>query len=163
MCHLPLRTPTALWSILLWPIIDPILVTFGQICNFRDPSLVNFYIYFYELTHFLDWMRNTLLFICGTNILVHLLTLNMKNCLTLKNPKLCDPIQVTRLKMRPHYSQSTRENATLSSGTSPWASYKEVPPPLPRQNTVCKIFLLGEGYMWPLHWANVKGIGTGLF
>ena len=163
MCHLPLRTPTALWSILLWPIIDPILVTFGQICNFRDPSLVNFYICFYELTHFLDWMRNSLLFICGTNILVHLLTLNMKNCLTLKNPKLCDPIQVIRLKMRPHYSQSSRENATPSSGTSPWASYKEVPLPLPRQNTVCKIFLLGEGYMWPLHWANVKGIGTGLF
>ena len=27
----------------------PILVTFGQICNFRDPSLVTFY--FYELIH----------------------------------------------------------------------------------------------------------------
>ena len=33
-------------------IVDPILVTFGQICNFRDPNLVTFY--FYELTHFLD-------------------------------------------------------------------------------------------------------------
>ena len=31
-------------------------------------------------------------------------------------------------KMRPHYSQSIRENATLSSGKSPLASYKEVPP-----------------------------------
>ena len=31
--------------------------------------------------------------------------------------------------MRPHYSQSSRENATPSSGTSPLASYKEVPPP----------------------------------
>ena len=30
----------------------PILATFGQICNFRDPNLVTFY--FYELTHFLD-------------------------------------------------------------------------------------------------------------
>ena len=30
-------------------IIDPILVTFGQICNFRDPNSVTFY--FYELTH----------------------------------------------------------------------------------------------------------------
>ena len=30
--------------------------------------LVTFY--FYELTHFLDWMKNTLLFICSTNILV---------------------------------------------------------------------------------------------
>ena len=30
--------------------------------------------------------------------------------------------------MRPHYSQSSRENANPSSGTSPLASYKEVPP-----------------------------------
>ena len=30
--------------------------------------------------------------------------------------------------MRPHYSQSSRENATPSSGTSPLDSYKEVPP-----------------------------------
>ena len=29
-----------------------------------------------------------------------------------KNPKMCDPILVTLLKMRPHYSQSSRENAT---------------------------------------------------
>ena len=42
---------------------------------------------------------------------------------------MCDPILVTLLKMRPHYSQSSRENATPSSGTSPLASYKEVPPP----------------------------------
>ena len=38
-----------------------------------------------------------------------------------KNPKVCDPILVTLLKMQPHSSQS--------SGTSPLASYKEVPPP----------------------------------
>ena len=31
--------------------------------------------------------------------------------------------------MRPHYSQSSRENATPSSGTCPLASYKEVPSP----------------------------------
>ena len=48
-----------------------------------------------------------------------------------KNPKMCDPILVTLLKMQPHYSQSSRENATPSSGTSPLASYKEVPPPPP--------------------------------
>ena len=46
----------------------------------------------------------------------------------LKNRKMCDPILVTLLKMRPYYSQSSRENATPSSGTSPVASYKEVPP-----------------------------------
>ena len=42
------------------------------------------------------------------------------------------PILLTLLKMRPHDSQSSRENATPSSGTSPVASYKEVPPPPPR-------------------------------
>ena len=42
---------------------------------------------------------------------------------------MCDPILVTPLKMRPPYSQSSRENATPSSGTSPLASYKEVTPP----------------------------------
>ena len=31
--------------------------------------------------------------------------------------------------MRPHYSHSSRENATPSSGTSLLASCKEVPPP----------------------------------
>ena len=39
----------------------PNLFTFGQICNFHNPNLVTFY--FYELNHFLDWMKNTLLFI----------------------------------------------------------------------------------------------------
>ena len=37
-----------------------------------------------------------------------------------KNQKMCDPILV--LKMQPHYSQFSRENATPSSGTSPVAS-----------------------------------------
>ena len=45
-----------------------------------------------------------------------------------KNQKMCDLILVTLLKMRPHYSHSSRENATPSSGTTPLASYKEVPP-----------------------------------
>ena len=106
---------------------DPILVTLGQICNFRDANLVTFY--FYEWTHFFSSMRNTLLFTYSTNILVRLLTVNMNNCLTPKNPKMCDPILVTLLKRRPNYSQSSREEATPSSGTCPSASYKEVPPP----------------------------------
>ena len=42
---------------------------------------------------------------------------------------MCDPILVTLLKMGRHYSQSSRENATPSSGTSPLGSYKEAPPP----------------------------------
>ena len=41
---------------------------------------------------------------------------------------MCDPIQVTLLKMLPHYSQSSHENVTPSSGTSPLASYQKVPP-----------------------------------
>ena len=44
-----------------------------------------------------------------------------------KNPKICDPILVTLLKMRPHYSHSSLENATLSSSTSLLASCKEYP------------------------------------
>ena len=55
MCRWPLRAPTPSLSI-SWPIIDSILVTFEQKCNFRDPNLVTFY--FYEMTDFLDWMKN---------------------------------------------------------------------------------------------------------
>ena len=50
--------------------------------------------------------ETTLLSVCSTSILVRLLTVNMTNSLTPKNPKMCDPILVTLLKMRPHYSQS---------------------------------------------------------
>ena len=64
-------------------------------------------------------MENSFLFIfiCSTNILVRLLTINKKNSLTPKIPKKCDPILVTL------------ENVT--SGTSPLASYKAVTPPPP--------------------------------
>ena len=90
---------------------------------------------------FLYWMKINLLFICSTNMLVRqepvmgswarLLTVIWRTVLPLKNPKKCDPILVTLLKMRPHYSPSSRENATPatpSSGSFPLASYKEVPP-----------------------------------
>ena len=42
---------------------------------------------------------------------------------------MCDPILVTLSKMGPHDSQSSRENAISSSGTSPLASNKAVRPP----------------------------------
>ena len=75
-------------------------------------------------------MKNTLLFTYNTNILVRLLTVNNYEELSYpKNQKMCNPILVTLLKMRPHSSQSSCENATPSRGTSPLASYKEVPPP----------------------------------
>ena len=82
-------------------------------------------------------MKNTLLFTYSTNILVRLLTVNLNNSLT---PKICDPILVTLLKMQSRYSQSSRENATPSSGTSHLASYKEVlapPPPGCPNTTIC--------------------------
>ena len=44
---------------------------------------------------------------------------------------MCDPTLITLLKMQPHYRQSSRENTSPSSGTSPLASYKEVPPSPP--------------------------------
>ena len=72
--------------------------------------------------NFLNWRKNTLLYTYRTNILVRLLTVSMKNCPTPQNPKMCDPILIALLKMR----QSGRENATPSSGTSPFAP----PPPL---------------------------------
>ena len=37
VCRWPLSAPNPLWCI-LWPIIDPILVTFGRISGFRDPT-----------------------------------------------------------------------------------------------------------------------------
>ena len=81
---------------------------------------------------------------CNARWLLHLINNNFLNFLTEtilnpyliefshpKNPKMWDPILVTLLKMRPHSSQSSRKNATPSSGTSPLASYKEVTPPPP--------------------------------
>ena len=78
----------------------------------------------------LYWMKNTLLFTYSTNILVRLLTVNLKNCLTPKNQEMCDHILGNSIrKMLPHHSHSSCEYATPSSGTFPLASYKEVPPP----------------------------------
>ena len=40
-----------------------------------------------------------------------------------------DPILVTLIKMQPHYSQFSRENATPSSDTSPLAYNQDIFPP----------------------------------
>ena len=95
---------------ILWPNIDPISVTFRQICNFRNPNLGTLY--------FSPTEKHSGKF-------AHR---KYQELSYPKNQKMCDPILVTLLKMQPHYSQSSRENATPSSGTSPLASYKEVPP-----------------------------------
>ena len=45
----------------------------------------------------------TLLFMLSTNILEHLLNVNMKKCFTPKNSKMCNPFIVNPvMKMRPH-------------------------------------------------------------
>ena len=65
------------------------------------------------------------------------LNLTSQNFLTPTIPTICDPIVVsllgTLLKIQPHSSQSSRENATPSSGTSPLAHYinRKYPPPHP--------------------------------
>ena len=64
-------------------------------------------------------MKNTLLFIYSTNILVRFANRKYEE---LSYPQKSENV-------RPHYSQSSRENATPTSGTCPLASYKEVPPP----------------------------------
>ena len=63
---------------------------------------------------------------------------------------MCGLILVTLQKRRPHYSQSSRENATPSSSTSPLASYKEVPLPLPppptgEKSTTQQVLTHGKG------------------
>ena len=106
MCCWPLRALTP-WKSILWPIIDPILVTFGQICNFCDPNLDTFY--FYELTHFLNWMKNTSIFTYSTNILVRLPTVNEILCYPKKSQphssnssENVTPLVNPVMKMRPH-------------------------------------------------------------
>ena len=111
--------------------LDPILFTLGQICNFCDPNLVTFYLFIYlinplnrssknELTHFLINCQNEEHF---TFHLQHKYPGTFANhkyeqLSYPKNPKMCGPILVTLLKMQPHYSQSSRENATPSTGIS---------------------------------------------
>ena len=76
-------------------------------------------------------MKNTLLFTYSTNSPGTFANRKYEDFSYPKNPKMCNLILETLLKMRPLYSQSNRENATPSSGTSPLASFKEAPPPPP--------------------------------
>ena len=92
-------------------------------CNFRDSNLVTFYLCIYlilneeHITFHLQYKHS------GT-----FANRKYEELSYPKNQKICDPILVTLLKMRAN-SQSSRENVTPSSGTSPLACYKEVPPP----------------------------------
>ena len=120
----------------------PHLSHFGQKFNFRDPNLVTFYLCSYlinplnrssknELTHFLINCMNEEHFTFRRQYKYSGTFANRRyeQLFYPKNPKLCEPTLVTLLKMQPHYSQSSCENATPSNSTSPLASYKEVPPP----------------------------------
>ena len=70
-------------------------------------------------------MKNTLLFSYSTNFGTFA-NRKYEELSYHKTLKMCDPILVILLKMRPHYGQTSRENATPYSGTSPLASNKEV-------------------------------------
>ena len=108
------------------------------ICNFRDPILVTFYLCIYlilneeHLTFGLQYKHS------GT-----FANRKYEELSYPKNRKMCDPILVTLLIMWPDYSQPRPKNATPSSGTSPLASYKEVPfsPGLLACFSFCFIFL----------------------
>ena len=84
-------------TLILWPIIDPILATFGQIFNFRDPRLVTFY--FYELTIFR---------LNEEHFTFHL---TYKHSGTFANRKYEERVGLTPKNARPHSSNSL-ENAT---------------------------------------------------
>ena len=71
-----LSEPLAHYSLFCGQVKTPILVTFGQICNFRDPTLVTFYLCIY-----LTLNEENFSFHIQFYIPVRLLTVNMKNCL----------------------------------------------------------------------------------
>ena len=64
--YVPLASQS-LYPIIVYSVANyrPIVVTFGQICYFRDPSWITSY--FYVLTHFLSGMKNTLFFTYSIN------------------------------------------------------------------------------------------------
>ena len=108
----------------MWPNIDSISVIFGQICNFRNPNLVTLYLCMYLILnkeHFTFHLQYK-----------HSGTFTNRKYEELsypKNKKMCDRILVTQFKMRPHDSESSRENATPSSATSPLALIRKYSPP----------------------------------
>ena len=123
-------------------------------CNFRDPNLVTFYLCIYftlneeHFTFHLQYKHS------GT-----FANRKYEELSYPKTQKMCDPILVTLLKMRPHYSPCSRENATPSSGTSPLASYKEEPPPSRGRSTnsiAWKCWLLWNE--WLLKWSKKRTI-----
>ena len=77
---------------------SPYLIIIYSVANYRphlshfwaNTNLVSFYLSIYLLLHE-DWVKNSLLFTYSTNILVRLLTVNLKNYLTPKIRKCATP------------------------------------------------------------------------
>ena len=71
----------------------------------------------------------------------------------LQKSEMCHPILVNLLKMRPHYSQSSRENATPSSETSLLASCRGVPlPPGVWFNMLIWWIMMNQFGDWLIDW-----------
>ena len=88
-------------------------------CNFRDP----------RLSHFLLLRIDPFFRLNEEHFTFHL---QYKHSGTFANRKYGELSYPKKSENAlPHYSQSSRENATPSSGTSPLASYKEVLTPHP--------------------------------
>ena len=95
-------------------IVDPILVTLVEICNFCDPKLVTFYLCIYlinplnrssrnELTYFLNKLNEEhFTFRLQYKYPDRFANRKYEQLSYPKNPKMCDPILVTLLKMQPH-------------------------------------------------------------
>ena len=139
MSRWPLRTPTQLGS-MLWPIIDPILVSFEEryISRFQHSHFLFSKLHIYLIDPFncviIKWNDTFVKMNIEHVLYSHFCTANRPLFFNTQTPyfpeysypripKICDPILVTLLKMQPHYSQSSHENATPSSGTSPLACY----------------------------------------
>ena len=84
---------------ILWPIIDPILVTFGQICNFRYPNSVTFYFYWIDPFFRLN----------EENLTFHL---HYKHCGTFANRKYDEQSYPPKSENVWSHSSNSIENAT---------------------------------------------------
>ena len=99
--------------VILWPIIDPILVTFGQKCNFRYLNLVTFYLYIHLISN-------------EEHFTFHQ---HYKHSGTFANRKYEELSYPPKLENVRLHSTDSIDNATPNNSTSPLASYTEVPPP----------------------------------
>ena len=96
---------------------------FGK-CNFRDLNLVTFYL----CISLISVVSRTECNAVNASLLLNSINNNFLIFLTENLPILNPYLPPKSENLRPHYSHSSRENATPSSGTSPLASCKGVPP-----------------------------------